>query len=229
MRLLKSHLPLFAMMVLLSATLTSCMIGPDFHPPAAPQIDSYTESPKPLKTINAPKAGKAGKTQHFTYDRDIPGNWWYIFHSRALNQLIEQGLANSPNLAAAKAALAQSQDLLYAQIGSSLLPSVTTQFSGQRLRFNGAQFGIDTPLRAASKNIFNLFNASVSVNYTLDVFGGLRRQIEVYGAQVDYQRFELEAAFLTMSTNIVTTAITIASLRAQIKACLLYTSDAADE
>jgi len=220
MRLLNSHLPFLAIMILLCTTLASCMVGPDFHPPAAPETDSYTESPKPIKTIKAPKAGRAGKTQYFTYDRDIPGNWWHIFHSLALNQLIEQGLANSPNLAAAKAALTQAQDLLYAQIGSTLLPTVTAQFSGERERFNGAEFGINPgiPIRSASKNIFNLFNTSVSVNYTLDVFGGLRRQIEVFGAQVDFQRFELEAAFLTLSSNIVTTAITIASLRAQIKA-----------
>ncbi len=54
--------------------------------------------------------------------------------------------------------------------------------------------------------------------YTLDAFGGIRRQIEAAGAQVDYQQFELEAAWLTLSSNIVTTSITLASLRAQIAA-----------
>src|SRR5205085_12680169 len=54
--------------------------------------------------------------------------------------------------------------------------------------------------------------------YTLDVFGGIRRQVEAAGAQVDFQNFEEKAVFLTLTANIVTTSITEASLRAQIKA-----------
>src|SRR5690606_10595751 len=54
--------------------------------------------------------------------------------------------------------------------------------------------------------------------YTLDVFGGLRRNVEAYGAQVDYQRYELVAAYLSLTSNIVSTAIMEASLRAQIDA-----------
>jgi NodT family efflux transporter outer membrane factor (OMF) lipoprotein len=66
--------------------------------------------------------------------------------------------------------------------------------------------------------VFNLFNASVNVSYTLDVFGGLRRQIEALGAQVDNQQFELMAAYLSLTANIVTTAVTVASFQAQIQA-----------
>jgi NodT family efflux transporter outer membrane factor (OMF) lipoprotein len=212
-RFISSPLQSIVIVMILCATLTNCMVGPNFHPPAPPRTNSYTEAPKPIKTINAANTGKKGKAQHFLYEQDIPGDWWTIFHSSALNELIKQGLAHNSNLAAAKAALLQTQQLFYAQAGSTLLPAVTTQFNGERQRFSGASSGL-----ANTSSLFNLFNVPINITYSLDVFGGLRRQIEAAGAQVAFQRFELDAAFLTLSSNIVTTAITIASLREQIKA-----------
>jgi len=130
-----------------------------------------------------------------------------------LNALVQQGLNNSPNLAAAESALRVAQETLNAQIGTSLYPQVNLQLSGLRNRASTASFSGST-----SSNVFNLYNVSVPVTYTLDMFGGLRREIEALRAQVDYQQYQLEAAYLALTANIVTTAITAASLQAQIQA-----------
>jgi NodT family efflux transporter outer membrane factor (OMF) lipoprotein len=63
---------------------------------------------------------------------------------------------------------------------------------------------------------FTLYNASVSVSYDLDLFGGNRRALEGLMAQVDYRSFELEAARRTVAANVVNAAIRQASLRARI-------------
>lgn len=194
------------------------MLGPDFHrpkPPCASLTCGYTPCPTPRKTVTTPKMGQAGKSQYFHFCENIPSEWWRVFRSECLNKLICAGLANSPNMAAAKAALLQAQENYVAQVGT-LYPNISANFSSQRQRFNAATLGGSGAGRAST--IFNLYNANVAVAYTLDVFGGLRRQVEVTGAQVDYQEYELEAAFLTLSSNIVTTAITIASYRSQIEA-----------
>ncbi|MEE4417739.1 TolC family protein, partial [Klebsiella pneumoniae] len=60
--------------------------------------------------------------------------------------------------------------------------------------------------------------ATVSVSYNVDVFGSARRQIEGVEAQVDASRFQLEATYLTLTANVVTTALREASLRAQLRA-----------
>ncbi len=52
----------------------------------------------------------------------------------------------------------------------------------------------------------------------MDIFGGIRRQIEASEAQLNYQQYVVEATYLTLTSNIVTTAITEASIRAQIQA-----------
>lgn len=199
--------------LLLSTALAGCMVGPDFHSPPAPRTPTYTPTPQPKKTITAFRGKSAGKAQYFDAGHDIPAVWWELFHSEDLNQLIRQGLVNSPNLDAAKAALLQAEETLNAQIGASLYPALTTNLSAQRQSFTNQQFNAGT-----GSSVFNLYNASVGISYTLDVFGGARREIESLRDQVDYQQFELEAAYLTLTANIVTTAITSASFRAQIQA-----------
>lgn len=194
------------------AVLSACMVGPDFHSPAAPATHKYTSRSLPTKTVSTPLAGKAGKTQHFNEGQDIPAEWWTLYHSKELNQLIETGLRNSPNLTAAKATLRQAQENLRAQWGSLLLPSVNLPLGYERTRFSAQQFG--SPV----SNLFNLYTAQVVVAYNLDVFGGARRQVEAYRAQADYEGYELMAAQLTLTSNIVTTAVTAAAQKEQIRA-----------
>jgi len=205
----------FLITTLVSIVLAGCMVGPDFHSPASPKTNTYTGSPLPAKTVGTKTASDGEKSQHFylVSGQEIPAAWWSLYHSDALNALICIGLANSPNLAAAQASLRQAEETFNAQIGTSLYPSVGVQLTGERQRLSSAGFGGDF-----ASTTFNTYNASVNVSYTLDFFGAARRQIESLGAQIDYQNFLLEASYLTLTSNIVTTAVTIASLKAQIQA-----------
>jgi NodT family efflux transporter outer membrane factor (OMF) lipoprotein len=209
----RNHLKIkMCLIALLSCSVSSCLVGPDFHSPKAPETDRYTSGKTPTKTVSTPAAGKGGKPQHFVVGEDIPGKWWYLFHSEALNGLITAGIANSPNLAAAQAVLRQAQEALIAQIGTSFYPALSAQMVGERQSFANASFGVSTPSR-----VFNLFNPTLNVSYTLDVFGGQRREVEALRAQVDYQGYELLASYLTLTSNIVTLAVSVASYEEQIK------------
>ncbi|MBI2707831.1 MAG: efflux transporter outer membrane subunit [Proteobacteria bacterium] len=206
------HMKQFGLMVGGALCLAGCALGPDFESPAPPTTSSYTEKQLPCKTVKTKGAG--GQAQCFISGKDIPADWWRLFHSCALNKLIERALKNSPNLQAAQAAWRQADENLRVST-ASLFPFVSVQPSYQRQAFSGTQFG---PQNAIDVSTFNLYNASVNVSYTLDVFGAIRRQIEASHAQADYQKFITEATFLTLTSNIVTSAITEASLRAQLQA-----------
>ncbi len=195
-----------------AVVLTACAVGPDFRAPGGPGTNAYTETVLPPETAAAPGAG--GGAQRFLPGEDIPAQWWTLFHSPALDQLIRQALANSPTLVAAQASLRQSQENVNALVGSALFPSVDADASVARQKISGAAFG--QPEKTFSP--FTLYNASVRVSYAIDLFGGARRELEALRSQVDYQRFQLEAAYLTITANIVTTAVREASLRAQIRA-----------
>lgn len=204
-----------------AAVLIGCKMGPNFRPPEAPKTTSYTSKPLPTKTKQAPSS--KGKAQHFRYNQYISDSWWTVFHSQALNSLIQKGLQNNPSVEVSQASLRSAQANLLATVGPSLFPNVSTQFSGYHEHTNLLAAGINlqqNPQEAAIvtlQNPFNLYNASIGVSYSLDVFGGTRRQLEALHADIEHQYFELEATYLTLTANIVTSAITIASLRAQIK------------
>ena len=191
-----------------------CAVGPDFRTPAPPPIADaerpYAEAPVPAQTASAPVMG--GATQRFATGQDIPAAWWQVFHSDPLDQLIRSAMAQSPTLASAQAALRQAQENYTADSGRKLLPSVTGSLGAQRERESEVAIGI--PGGAT----FNLYNASVNVSYTIDAFGATRRELEGLQAAVDYQRYLVEAAYLSLTANVVTTAIQEASLRAQLQA-----------
>ena len=189
------------------------MVGPNFHSPKSPNVHSYNAKPLPKQTAGTPAAGRAGTQQKYIYGRDIPAEWWHVFQSQEIDKLVRMGIANSPTLVAAQAALRQAQETLNAQIGNLLFPALDVGVNGQRQRFAGSTFGGGVP-----SSLFNLFNASVSVAYNLDIFGGSRRELESLRAQVDYQQFQLLATYLTLTSNIVTTGFTIASYESQIDA-----------
>ncbi len=205
-------------------SLIGCVVGPDFQSPDSPKTNRYTERPQPKTTVST--EGQGGNAQYFLASKDIPAEWWKVFRSKTLNNLICRGLKNSPNLQAAQAALVVAEQNWLAQIGSSFFPAFSLQGGVTRERLSLA--GANTTQAAAAtttsagtpaiinKNPFTLYNASVNVSYTLDIFGAARRTVEALHALVDYQCFQKEAAFLSLTSNIVTTVFAEASLRAQI-------------
>jgi NodT family efflux transporter outer membrane factor (OMF) lipoprotein len=194
------------------ALMAGCAVGPDFRAPDAPIVKEYTPEPLPAETASAP--GTGGAAQRLVTDLDIPGQWWTLFRSEALDRLIRKALRDSPTIAAAEARLREAEENLRARGGTVYAPSVDGSFSAYRSKATGASSGQP----GVGANTFSLFNASVNISYTLDIFGGNRRELEALRAQVDYQRFQLEAAHLALTSNIVTTAVLEASLRAQVQA-----------
>lgn len=211
----------FAGLACLMLFTSSCMVGPDFKRPLPPRTEGTYIQNKTVKKTIADKASKqAGKAQYFETGRDIPAEWWRVFHSRGIDALMRAGFRHNPTIHAAKAAVVVARENFIAQFGT-LFPTITSNFLAERQRFNTSSFGFNNNVDDATgfaHSIFNFYQLNFNAVYTLDVFGGLRRQIEAVGAQFDYERFELEAAYLNLASSIVITSITIATLKAQIAA-----------
>lgn len=191
--------------------LASCKVGPDFERPAPPAVTGYTPEPLGVQTASAAIAG--GEAQHFVQGLDIPGQWWTLFHSPALNALVEQAIAENPGLPAAQAALRQAWENVYAEQGS-LFPTVQLGFAASRNKSSAAL----SPVTSTPALYYTLVTPQVTVSYMPDVFGGTRRQIESLVAAAESQRFQLEATYLTLTSNVVAGAVQEASLRGQIAA-----------
>jgi NodT family efflux transporter outer membrane factor (OMF) lipoprotein len=143
----------------------------------------------------------------------VPAQWWELLRSRALDQLVQDGITYNADLAAAEAAVRVAQANALAQRGG-LFPTVTGNFDAVRQKTAGQL----APVLASGQNPFSLHTAQVNVSYMLDVWGGTRRQIESADATAEMQAFQREAVYLTLTSNIALAAIEEARLRGLIGA-----------
>jgi len=191
--------------------MAGCTVGPDFERPSALDKAGYGVGAAQQQTASTAVPG--GAAQRVTPGRDVPAEWWTLFHSPALDRLISAALKNNPNLTAAEAALRQAHELTLAGEGA-LFPSVAANVSATRNKTAATL----SPATANGSLYYSLYSAGLTVSYVPDLFGGTRRQIEVLAAQEEAQRFALEAAYLTLTSNLVAAAVTEAALRGQIAA-----------
>ena len=195
-----------------ATSLASCIaVGPDFLHPAAPPVGRYTKEPLPARTSSTD--APTGRPQRFAPGGDIPQQWWRLFRSPALNALIERALRNNPNLQSTMSALRVAKEAVYAQQGK-FFPLAQANFNPTRQ----LTAGVITPVLNSSQNPFDLYTAQVMVSYTFDVWGLNRRTAESLQALSDNQRYQVEAAYITLTANVAVAAITEAALRGQIDA-----------
>lgn len=193
--------------VVLIFYLTGCAVGPDFVRPKPPPVDRYDQGVEPSTTVPA-----EGQAQHFAKGASVAEEWWVLFGSSKLNEVIKEAISSNPNLQEAQANLRQSQDILRAGYGV-FFPQFDGSFDASRQQFSPAKIGSGAP-----SSIFNLYTLSATVSYPLDLFGGERRLVENLQAKADFQRYTVAATYLALSGNIVNTLIARAAYSAQIGA-----------
>ncbi|MCH4089705.1 efflux transporter outer membrane subunit [Acetobacter sp.] len=191
--------------------LAGCAVGPDFHRPSAP-VTSYMQGGLPKSS-----GGRTGVSsaldgdQIFRPDADIPADWWRLFHYPELDQLLKRILARNPSLEAAKQSLyAAQQDKLASE--SALYPSVSGYFNPARFKTSRAYSNV--PI--ANSWLYNMHTAQLNISYSPDLWGGIRRQVEAAAAEREAQKYQLEAAWLTLTSSAVDAAISYAMVREEI-------------
>lgn len=188
--------------------LTACAAGPDYHRPALSPAASYGDQ----AIAPAESAEHAANSPQLVSGMDIPAQWWGVFHSADLDALVAEALKNNASIDAAEAALRSAREQTKAQRGADY-PSVGLSLQPSRQNFAP---DLASPT-AAGNSLYNLTTTQVSVSYTPDLFGANRRAVESLVSQEDQQRFQLEAARLTLASNVVQAAVEDALLRAEIE------------
>lgn len=223
-----------ATIAIVAIALTGCAVGPDYRRPTLPASNDFSPVPLPSQTSSASVEG--GAAQHFAIEAVIRADWWTMFGSLALNALIEKSFAANPTIESAQAALRVAQENVYAQQGF-FFPTIQAGYKVSRTKLAGNLGGNSPGIQGdgsvistkqgkpASEGgvapfnapvIYNFHTAQLTVGFVPDVFGANRRQVEAMRAQASSERFQLEAAFVTLASNIVAAAIQDALLRRQI-------------
>lgn len=212
------------------SALSSCAVGPDFAPPPAPDA----------RHVTAERATSPGENQRFVEGKDIPAEWWTLFKSRPLDELVKEALQNNASLQASEAAVRVAWHNAEAQKGGFFPQALFTSNDSQNLQSNGRALseinpsiynqayptpgnlltGIPTASPATTNPVapYGLFLKQLSVSFTPDVWGANARAVESLTAVTEQQSWQLEAAHLALTTNVVVAAIQEASIRGQIEA-----------
>lgn len=219
-----------------SVLVSGCVVGPDYVRPELPGSTQYSPTGLTAQTVatNAP----TGAAQQFVVQRDIQSDWWKLFRSKKLTTLIEQAFASNPNIEVALRSLKAAQQNVYAQQGF-FFPTVQANYTPSRTMLPGNLVGGSAPgvqgdgsvisgyqgtpasqggtAPFNGSTVFNFHTAQLTVGFAPDIFGANRRAVESMQANANAQSLQLQAAYVTLATNIVAAAIQDALLRQQIE------------
>ena len=181
--------------------MVGCTVGPNFVKPGAP-ASAYVHS-----------VPAAGGEQSFAYGGAVAGDWYRLFHSAALDELVRQALTSNPDLEGARHGLGAAQDELRAVAGTAL-PQIDATGQIGRAHINGSElYGPVNEIDATGDR----YEIGPSLAYNLDLFGGVRRSIESQQAQTAAVRDQLRDTYVTLVDQVVVTAFDYAAVRAQIQ------------
>jgi multidrug efflux system outer membrane protein len=179
---------------------TGCAVGPDYHQPAAELPPTWQPA--------APWHEAAPS------DAVLKGNWWESFHDAALNPLVEQALRGNQSLRVAASRLEQARaQVIVAK--SYLYPDIGLQASADRSKISA-----NRPLGEYSvpnqSTVQNDFTVGATVNYEVDLFGRVRRQVEGYRAAAQEAAADFENTRLMLTAQLVSDYFTLRELDAEI-------------
>lgn len=189
-----------ATLSIVAALTAGCAVGPDYHRPPA----------------DLPPAWQPEAPWHEAAPGDtaLKGNWWELFRDPALNPLVEQALANNQNLRVAAARLQQSRDQLTIA-RSALFPEI--DLSGSALRSkDSANRPLPAYNQANQSTVQNDFRLGPSVNYELDLFGRVRREVEGARAGVQQAEADFENTRLILMATLVSDYFSLREVDAEM-------------
>ncbi|MBV9889409.1 MAG: efflux transporter outer membrane subunit, partial [Rhizobacter sp.] len=158
-----------------------------------------------------------GESQRVVLGERIRGDWWHLFGSRELDALVARAFAANPTIEAAQASLRAARENAAAQRGF-FFPTVAAGYNVNRTKQTGSvpASSTATPADAGANSIYTFHTAQLTVGYTADVFGGTRRAVESLDAQAEAQRWQLEAAYITLAANVVGAVVQDALLQREV-------------
>ena len=190
--------------ILAPILLTACVAAPKPDPSRIPVPGHYTAT-------DSVTTGPTDVQRLVTGAPPVP-DWWKAYGSDELNALVEEGLAHSPSLAAARSTLEATREQLRAQIGGNLFPSIDVGFAPSRQR------ALALPELPQPTYLYNVFALEAQASYRFDFFGASLHADRALAHRVEQQRYQFDAMRRAIATNIVIAAIDAAMLNEALAA-----------
>jgi NodT family efflux transporter outer membrane factor (OMF) lipoprotein len=172
---------------MLGALGSACTVGPDYSLPKT-------------ALVNAPYANARidGSNDPLVTQQPVPPNWWRLYDDPALNELVEDALAENRDLRVAVANLAASR--------------AEVQFAREQGGFSGnTSAGVSRSQLSPEQYLvpgnklppFTLAELGVNVSYEIDLFGKLRRGVEAARSDDDAVEAARDLVRITIVADVV--------------------------
>ena len=183
-------------------SLSGCVMGPDFHPPTPQLASRWAET-----------ESEAGHSR--AVESAVDPHWWDSFGDKQLSALVLEAQQSNFDLQLAASRLEQSL-ALRRQIAADTLPSVGAAADYSRSR--NSQRGLNDPSGHNGKQAFNVWNGGIGISWEADLWGRVKRSVEVADASVQMAQEDRHAIQLWV---IVQTAQHYIQLRGTQQALLV--------
>jgi NodT family efflux transporter outer membrane factor (OMF) lipoprotein len=134
-------------------------------------------------------------------------DWWHLFGSARLDELIEEAQRSNDDLAGAIARVEEA-DAQARIAGAPLLPTVDLGAAATRER---------TALTTFSPNPYNVFNPELTASYEIDFWGKNRALRDSARAAAVASRYDQQTVALTVISSVATTYFQALELRDRIQ------------
>ncbi len=163
--------------------LASCNVGPDFKAPELNLTSRWKQQPS-------------------VSDLPLPDQWWTLFKDRTLTNLVDRALANNLDLKAAEARVLQARALTSTE-RADFLPQLSLQNSASYEHLSANSIGANLPAGATLPKLErDRHQASLGLNYEVDLWGRVRRRVEGARARENASVDQLSAQRLIIAAEV---------------------------
>jgi NodT family efflux transporter outer membrane factor (OMF) lipoprotein len=182
-----------------AATLCACAVGPGYHTPATAPPERYMAAPP------AASAAASGAATTASPDAVDPAQWWRSLHDPELDSLIDRAIQANPDLDIALTRLQEARERQVVFAGDALPVVAGDAAAGRGTGSDMTRAGAQSALRAGdNKGALPIKQiAGFTATWELDLFGGIRREIEA-------GHYDMQAAAAARDAVLVTVAADVA-------------------
>ena len=186
---------------LVATSLAACTVGPDYVAPTAPSVETFS--------------ALAGVSPELVSEElELDATWWRSFKDERLTELVENAIANNPDIQAASARITQAR--AGRKVASSALyPNVSG--SGSAQSFEVSEVSV-TPAQGVLES--ELFDVSADASWQLDLFGRVKRGIEASDAGYQASIEDRRAIMLVVISEVVLNYANLRSAQNQMAVAL---------
>jgi multidrug efflux system outer membrane protein len=183
----------------LAFCVAGCMVGPNYQPPRAPNV------PPAWAGVTEPRAAAPSVA--------TPGPprvtaWWRTFNDPQLTALVDEALAANLDVQLAGARLRQARAARGIAAGG-LWPTLDTSASYQRARLSVGS-------TSAFQEEQNVYQTGFDAAWELDLFGGIRRNVEAATATIQAAQAGLHDAQVSLTAEVALNYVQLRGFQQQI-------------